>query len=107
MKEYSIIITANAETCLLDIAEYIALDNPARAFSFLDELTSSLKKTLSMFPFSGRVDEKIAAQEVSSFSYNNYTSYYRVSVAKGAVEILYVFNGKQKVDGFLESVSSN
>ncbi len=104
MKKYRVIVTPNAEECLLEIAEFIALDNPVKAFSFIKELTNSLKKTLSIFPFSGRVYEEIAGEEIRRFSYQNYTSYYRVNTVKNTVEILFIFNGKRQVNEFLESI---
>ena len=53
MKHYRVEIMPTARAGLLEIGEYIALDNPVRAMSFIDEITDSLHKQLSLFPFSG------------------------------------------------------
>lgn len=63
MKHYQIITMPSAREGLLAIGEYIALDNPDRAITFVDEITSSLEKTLSIFPYSGKVSEELGLGE--------------------------------------------
>ncbi|MCK9635166.1 MAG: type II toxin-antitoxin system RelE/ParE family toxin [Methylobacter tundripaludum] len=38
MKAHKVVFTATANEGLLNIAEYIALDNPARAETFIEEV---------------------------------------------------------------------
>jgi plasmid stabilization system protein ParE len=59
MKHYRIEIMPTARAGLLEIGEYIALDNPVRAISFMDEITDSLHKILSLFPYSGKIAENL------------------------------------------------
>ena len=44
MKHYRVEIMPTAKAGLLEIGEYIALDNPTRAISFIDEITDLLLK---------------------------------------------------------------
>lgn len=91
-----------AEEGLLDIGEYIALDNPARAISFIDELTSSLIKTLSTFPRSAPVAEDLGlSEEIRVYSYGNYNCYYRVIDTDEAIEVLYIFNASRDVQALI------
>ena len=48
MSTYRVALADTAEEGLLNIVDYIALDNPVRAVSFVEELTVSLRKTLSL-----------------------------------------------------------
>ncbi len=100
---YRVILTSTAEEGLLEIAEYIALDNPTGVINFIDELTSSLRKTLSVFPLTGRQYTEIEG-DIRHFPYRNYISYYRVKEEEKLVEILYIFNAKRDVTGFLQNL---
>jgi len=50
MSHYKVALTDTAQNSLLEIVDYIAVDNPSRAASFIGELTHSLIKILSTFP---------------------------------------------------------
>lgn len=50
MSAYRVAFADTAEEGLLNIVDYIALDNPVRAASFVGELTVSVRKMLSAFP---------------------------------------------------------
>ena len=98
MKHYRVEIMPTARTGLLEIGEYIALDNPTRAMSFIDELTGSLQRQLSLFPLSGKVVEDLDMdEEIRILVHGNYNSYYRVIEKKQLVEVLYVFNGSRDI----------
>jgi plasmid stabilization system protein ParE len=87
----------------LNIAEYIALDNPVRAETFIEEIVESLSKTLSIFPLAGKVYEEMEAKiEVRSLPYKNYVSFYKVR--NDVVEILFIFNSAQNIKNILTSV---
>ena len=47
-----IIITENAKNDMADIVQYIALDNPVRAKSYVVELLTKSRDTISTFPLS-------------------------------------------------------
>ena len=98
MKHYRVEIMPTARAGLLEIGEYIALDNPTRAMSFIDELTGSLQRQLSLFPLSGKVVEDLDMdEEIRMLPHGNYNSYYRVIEKKQLVEVLYVFNGSRDI----------
>lgn len=102
MKHYRIEVMPTAREGLLEIGEYIALDNPARAITFIDEITDSLQKNLSIFPYSGKVADDIEAdQEIRMWSHGNYISYYRVVEEKQLVEVLYVFNASRDMQALI------
>jgi len=105
MKRYKIIITPSAREGLLAIGEYIALDNPVRAITFIDEITSSLEKTLSIFPFSGKVSQELdLGEEIRVCSHANYNSYYRVLDDKQMVEVLFIFNARRDINSLITSL---
>lgn len=102
MKNYRIDIMPTAREGLLAIGEHIALDNPVRAISFVDEITDSLKKTLSVFPKSGRVVDGLSIQgTIRLYSYGNYNSYYRVIDDDKLVEILFVFHASRDFEALI------
>ena len=105
MNNYSVILMPTAEEELLEIAEYIALDNPVRADSFIVELVGSLIKTLSIFPESGQIfQEHNFENEIRSFPYGDYLSFYQVVESKKTVEVLYIFHSKRDIVGFIQGL---
>jgi len=104
MKLHKIVFTETADECLLNIASYIALDSPARAETFIEELVASLTQTLSVFPLAGKVYEEIQVKtEVRSLPHKNYISFYRVN--DDVVEVLFIFNAAQNIKDILTSVA--
>ncbi len=90
---------------LLAIGEYIALDNPVRAVTFVDEITTSLEKTLSIFPLSGKIYEELnLGEEIRVWSHGNYNSYYRVLDNKQVIEILFIFNASRDMRSLITSL---
>ncbi|CAC9620630.1 hypothetical protein [uncultured Gammaproteobacteria bacterium] len=105
MKRYQIIIMPSAREGLLVIGEYIALDNPTRAITFVDEMTTSLNKTLSIFPYSGKIVKELdLIDEIRIWPYDHYNSYYRVLDDKQIVEILFVFNASRDISSLITSL---
>lgn len=105
MKNYRVEFSDTAEENLLGIVDYIALDNPVRAVSFVKELTSSLKNTLSIFPYSGRLAEDFELkEEIRIIPYGNYISYYRIHEDNQVVEILFIFNASRDIGRFLKDL---
>ncbi len=90
---------------LLEIGEYIALDSPVRAISCMDEITDSLQKTLSIFPYSGKVAEDLdVGQEIRVWSHGNYNSYYRILEEQQRVEILFIFHASRDIQALITSL---
>jgi len=105
MKRFKITIMPSAREGLLAIGEYIALDNPVRAISFIDEITASLEKTLSIFPLSGRVSEDLdLAEEIRIWSHGNYNCYYRVLGDKKTIEVLFIFNASRDIRSLIQKL---
>ena len=105
MNHYKVAFSDNAVNGLLEISDYIALDNPVRAGSFVKELTTSLRKTLSTFPYSGKVVENLdLGEEIRIWSYGNYNSYYHVLDNKQTVEVLFIFNASRDVSSLITSL---
>jgi plasmid stabilization system protein ParE len=92
----------SARAGLLEIGQYIALDNPARAISFIDEIIQSIEKTLSIFPNSGKLVEDLGLDEqIRVWPYENYNSYYFVREEQLTVEILFVFNASRNIKNLI------
>lgn len=105
MKNYRVMIMPTAKEGLLEIAEYIALDNPTRAISFIDELTSALKNSLSIFPYAGRVAENLNLdEEIRTTSHGNYNSYYRILDDAQVVEVLFIFNASRDIEALISQI---
>ena len=51
---FNVISSKNADENIVNIAEFIALDNPYRAITFTQELLESTRSRLSSFPYSGK-----------------------------------------------------
>lgn len=106
MKDYDVKITDTADDCLLEIGEYIALDNPVRAITFIEEIVVVLKKTLSLFPYAGSLYDGLESNStIRTLVHGNYTSYYRVNESTQTVEVLFIFNGKREITVFLQGLN--
>ncbi len=104
MINYRVELIPTAVEGLINIGEYIAIDNPTRAINFIDEITNSLMNTLSVFPLSGRITNDLNRdEEIRMLPYKNYKSYYRVKEDQQLVEILFVFNSNQNMNNSLQN----
>ena len=74
---------------LLEIAEFIARDNPTRAFTFIEELEVFFEAQLSEFPESGR---RLEGKKVRQFTHKGYTAFYEIDTENEIVYILYIVN---------------
>ena len=105
MKHYEVAFSQNAVDGLLAISDYIALDNPVRAGSFVKALTTSLRKTLSVFPYSGKVAGDLnLGREIRIWSYGHYNSYYRVLEDRQVVEVLFIFHASRDADALIRDL---
>ena len=91
MTEFHIDYTDQAIINLADIGDYIGLDNPERADSFIDEIVEFIDATLSRFPYaaSTRFPEY---PNVRLLPYRHYNIYYQVLDNEQVVEILFIYN---------------
>lgn len=91
-------LTEEAEEDLERIADYIALDNPARAISFLQELRGKCLALADMperFPLVPRYE----ASGVRRRGHGNYLIFYRVEPEK--VVIVHILHGAQDYTAIL------
>jgi toxin ParE1/3/4 len=85
-----VVLSRNAEHDLEAIGDWIARDNPARATSFVAELSKACKaigRAPRRFPLVDRARDPTLRRRV----YGNYLIFYDVGVT--AVEILHVLHG--------------
>ena len=84
-----------AEADLLDIAAYIAADNPERALSFVEELEASCAGLLD-YPESGRERPELAP-DLRSKPHGRYVIFYTSDAE--AVRIERILHGARDVEG--------
>ncbi|WP_137150762.1 type II toxin-antitoxin system RelE/ParE family toxin [Devosia sp. FKR38] len=92
-------LTALAERDLLDIALYIAADNPARALSFVDELQAACEGLASQalrFPVMAGFEASAIRRRV----YGRYGIFYTIGVDR--VQILRVISAAMDIESVLE-----
>jgi len=77
---------------LSEIAEYIAMDNPAAAEKWVNMVFKKVEE-LQNFPESGRIVPETKNKSIRELIYGNYRIIYRVE--KGAISVLTIRHGKQ------------
>jgi plasmid stabilization system protein ParE len=85
-----VVLTAEAEADLEQIADYIAADNPKRALSFVVELRQCCERLAEIpkgFPLVPRYEHVGIRRRV----YGAYLIFYRVTA--GQVEVLHILHG--------------
>jgi len=83
---YAVFFTAAARSDFDEIAEFIALDSPKRALSFVDELQTRIQDTLAVAPNGGRRYKG----ETRFLSFANTTVLYEVNESAMEVFVLKV-----------------
>ncbi len=91
-------IAAAAQTDLVEIAEYIAQDNPEAARKIIKEITSKFA-LLRDNPFIGREQNKILVN-LRSFAVKKYVIFYQP--LDDGVEILRVLHGSRDIENLFE-----
>lgn len=93
-----VVLTDEAKTDLERIGDFIALDSPRRAETFVGELLDRCLRLAEMpraFPLVPRYEQT----GIRRRSYENYLVFYRV--AETRVEILHILNGAQDYESIL------
>lgn len=85
---YKVKISKTARADLMGIMGYIALDNPKRAESFVQEMLNMAKSILSSFPLAGRV----ASGSRRVLVYGGYYVIYKINEERGEVVLSRVIN---------------
>ena len=91
-------LTAAAEADLEAVGDYIAQDNPARAMSFVRELSRSCLELADM-PEAWPIIPRYEHHGVRRRVHGRYLIFYRV--AEGTITILHVLNGAMDVEAIL------
>ena len=87
---FKVHISEQADKDLENIAKFIALDNPYRAITFIQELIDSVTNKLSMFPDSG-----VGKSNSSYLPYKNYLIFYDIDRNSKIIGITHIFNSAQ------------
>jgi toxin ParE1/3/4 len=93
-----VVITESAQTDLDEIPDYIAADNPGRAFSFIDELMNRCHE-LGDFPEAYPLVPRYEHQGFRRRVYGNYLIFYRVRSDR--VEVLRLVHGARDYESLL------
>ena len=86
-----------AENDLTQILEYIQVDNPSAALSFIEEIDRAISK-LAFFPFMGPVpkDQRLIYLNYRMLVIGNYLVFY--AILEDVVEIRRIIHAKRKYD---------
>ena len=87
MNTYQVTLSREADQDLITIAEYIALDNPSRAVSFIANFQKAIQETLSIFPEKHR-----QYKDCRVWPYHNYLVLYDIHEIEKTVEVLAIAN---------------
>ena len=85
---YQVEIMPQAQLELLEVAEFIALDNPYKANEFFEQIIKYISETLSLFPKSGMVYKN----KVRKLAYKNLTVFYSINETKQLIEVLHIID---------------
>ena len=97
-----VVVTAAAEWDLIEIGEHIAMDNAARAVSFVQELVAQCKQ-LSNMPRRYPLVPRYERWGIRRCVHGSYLIFYRVR--EEAIEILHVLHGARDFESWLLPVA--
>ncbi len=87
---YQIVRSEKADDDLEAIADYIALDNPTRAVTFVEEMINSFSQLISSHPKAGKQYKKFYYSV-----YNDYFIFYDIYEHKKEILIVRIINSSQ------------
>lgn len=90
--DFEVVLTRRASDDLVEIAKYIAQDDPALAESFTDELIHETLP-LSAFPQMGRVVPELRQGSIRELIRNPYRIIYRIRETHHLIEVLRFWHG--------------
>ncbi len=93
-----LVIAAQAEADLEQIADYIAADSPVRALSFVRELRQSCM-TLVEWPESHPLVPRFESSGVRRRVHGNYLIFFRIKVS--TIEVLHILHGAMDYERIL------
>ena len=103
ISEYSVSWARTAETDLINIVEYIALDSPGNALAILNKIKQKAA-ALTSFPEKGRVVPELQAQGINQYReliISSWRLIYRISDKN--VYVLSAIDSRQNVEDILLS----
>jgi toxin ParE1/3/4 len=92
--KYDIILTESAYFDLENIHNYIALDNPLRAKTYIDEIKLKIAH-LADFPLMGEANS-LHNRDERFLIYDKYKIYYSINENKNEIEIKHIRHGSMK-----------
>lgn len=93
-----VVFTQSAKAGLLDIADFIARDNPRRALSFAQDLRAAAE-AIGEFPEAYPVVPRYERLGLRRRPYGNYLIFYRIEVEEVVID--YILHGAQDYDAIL------
>ncbi len=93
-----VILSAAAREDLLAIANFIAVDSPARALSFVDELVACCE-ALAVLPSAFPLVPRYESFGIRRRPYGDYLIFYRVEAT--SVQVLHVLHGGRDYEALL------
>jgi len=90
--------TESARADLLAIGDYIALDNPLRALSFMDELEERCM-ALESLPYAYPILARRPLSNIRRLVHGNYNIFY--SVTSDVISILHILNSAMNYENIL------
>lgn len=97
-----VVITQAAYADLIDIGDYIARDNPARAITFIDELERRCR-LIRDHPEAAPLLAGHESKAVRRTVYGRYCIFYRITA--DSIEVLHVLNAARDIDRLLLDIS--
>ena len=93
-----VVLTAEAESDLESIGDYVAQDNPGRALTFVRDLREQCE-TLADFPNRFPLVPRYERQGVRRRVFGNYAVFYRTEASR--VVVLHILHGARDYEGIL------
>jgi len=87
---YKVEVRKSAEEHLDSIIDYIALESPTRAITFIQEMIAKFTSLVSTFPYAG-----VKYKQHHCFKYKGYLMFYQVQEEQKQVNLLFVLNSAQ------------
>jgi len=85
-----LVLSQNFEQRLIEICDFIALDNRSRAINFGDMLLSEIESIVDM-PLAYRIDPNANRQDVRNLIYKGYVVVFRIDKIAGEIRVLDIF----------------
>lgn len=101
-KSYRIMYYPTATEDIVNILDYISIDDPSSANNLIDKINTSIG-SLSLFPFKGTVpkDSHLKSKGYRMLKVGSYIVFYLVNESSEVVELMRVVSSRQDYRTFL------